>query len=241
MTDQTELLIMIGGFSFCIITFGIIFAIMISRGKKHAKQVRMLADRHGFKYEGKELDEVLRDGKDCYPFVYFNNWKYFKEKGVRHKVYHVIRKRHPIENRTVTIFDYTMSRASAAGGSTMYYCSYTIMMIVSPAIELPDFVCAPPKGIPTLETVPGFEQDIEIQQLENYIIKGKNKAAVQSLFNNEVIDFIKRHHELAVEGHRGVLLCYYYKGTDNWNFATIEDWQHLARLAHDCTRLFGID
>jgi len=113
------------------------------------------------------------------------------------------------------------------------------MMIVSPAIELPDFVCAPPRGIPTSESVPGFEQNVEIPQLQNYIIKGKNKDAVQSLFNNKVIDFIKRNHKLIVEGHQGALLCYYCKGIDNWNFSTIEDWEQLVKLEHDCTQLFS--
>jgi len=232
MSDKTALLIMIGGFSFCILTFGIIIAVMVSRGKKHAKKVRMLAGMHGFKYEGKDLDDVLRDGKGCYPFVYFNDCK---KKGIHHKVYHVIRKTHT--NTTITICDYTTGRRSE-GGSFWYHYSYTLMLIVSPAIELPDFVCAPPEGIPTLESVPGFEQNMEIQQLQNYIIKGKNNDAVQSLFNNEVIDFVKRNYELVVEGHRGVLLCYYYKGTENWNFSTIEDWEQLAKLADDCIRLF---
>ncbi len=46
---------------------------MISRGKKHAKNVRMLAGMHGFKYEGKDLDGVLHYGKDCYPFAHYDH------------------------------------------------------------------------------------------------------------------------------------------------------------------------
>lgn len=235
MTDQTELLIIIGGFSFAILTFGIIIAVMVSRGKKHARKVRMLADMRGFKYEGKDLDHVLRDGKGCYPFVYFNNWKYFEKKGVGHKVYHVMRK--TFSNGTITICDYTLSRRSA-GGSSVDYLSYTLMIIVSPDIQLPDFVCAPPKGIPTLEVVPGFEQDIEIPHLQDYVIKGKNPDAIKHLFNNNVIGFIQRNHELTVEGHPGKLLCYFYKGIENWNFATIDDWEQLVTLEHDCIQLF---
>ena len=233
MGDKTELLIIICGFSFCILVFGAIFSIMISRGKRHKKKVRTLALMQGFQYEKNDQDSVLRDGKDCYPFIY-----YYRDhtRNIKHKVYHVIRKTQA-NDITTTICDYTLGRVSK-GGSWSHY-SYTIMLMTSPKIKLPKFLCAPPDGIPTMEkNVPGFENVIEIPQLENYIIRGQDKDSICNLLDDRAVDFLNRNPELIIEGQDGVLLCYYYKGDTNWNFASITDWEQLVRLEYEFIRLF---
>jgi hypothetical protein len=234
MSDKTVLFIIFGGFLFCILAFGVIFGIIILRGKKHTKKIRMLANMYGFQYEGKELEGVLGDGKDCYPFIYISENDPHVGR-IRHRVYHVIKK-HAVNDSTVSICDYTLGRRSKGGG--WWYYSYTMMLIASPLIRLPDFLCSPPKCIPTLESVPGFEHKVEIPELQDYIIMGKDGNAIRDLLDQSVIDFIKRNPKLVIEGHAGVFLCYYYKGNTNWNFGITEEWEHLVQLEHDCMQLF---
>ena len=71
MSDKMEIMIIIGAFAFCIVVFGAIIAVIIARGKRHAKKVRMLALMHGFQYEGKDLEGVLHDAQGCY-----QNWTF---------------------------------------------------------------------------------------------------------------------------------------------------------------------
>ena len=185
-----------------VIGFAVVIPIAIRAAKKRREAFRAIAESLNFSFSKK--DPGLR--KQLEHFQLFS-------KGTNRKISNVMQGK--TRSVSVAIFDYCYyTGGRRTTNATLHWL--TVIAFRSLELNLPTFIMRPEHFLHKLGDLLGY-QDIDFDShpgfSKEYMVKGRDEAAVRKLFTRDVLDYFREHDEqehdkFFIEGGADRLMVY---------------------------------